>query len=252
MLFQVWTELPNCPTRDLDLLGRGTESVDRLAGIFREICEQPVDVEDGIEFSAETVRGSEIRENQEYGGVRLTFTAQLAGARIPLQMDVGFGDVITEGPIDVEFPTLLELPAPVLPGYSREPVVSEKYQALVELGIANTRMKDFFDLYVLSEGFTFRGPALAQAVRVTFGRRGSAIPEEIPTGLSEEGAQDRTKRMQWSAFLRKSRLEGATEDWGAVLARLREFLLRPFAALRSGDSFDGEWQPRGPWLPVPP
>lgn len=244
-LLQVWTELPHRPTRDLDLLGRGTESINRLESAFREICGQAAGVEDGIEFDPETVRGSEIRERQEYRGVRLTLTAHLGNARIPLQIDVGFGDVVTEGPIETEFPTLLDLPAPVLPAYSRESVVSEKYQALVDLGMANTRMKDFFDLYVLSGGFTFHGPALAEAIRATFRRRGSALPGEIPTGLSDEFA--RTKRMQWAAFLGKAKLEGAPEDLEDVVVRLREFLLPPTAALRSGDTFDRVWTPNGPW-----
>lgn len=246
-LLQVWTELPNRPTRDLDLLGRGTESINDLATAFREICEEAAGEDDGIEFDPETVRGSEIRENQAYGGVRLTLTARLDGARIPLQIDVGFGDVVTEGPNETEFPSLLGLPPPVLPAYSRESVVSEKFQALVELGIANTRMKDFFDLYVLSGASIFQGPALAEAIRATFRRRGSALPEEVPTGLSDGFAGDRTKRTQWSAFLHKSKLAGAPEDLEAVVVRLREFLLPPSAAVRTGDAFDRVWVPPGPW-----
>lgn len=250
-LLQVWTELPNRPTRDLDLLGRGADSAGGLASAFGEICEQVPDVEDGLEFDPASVRGAEIRENQEYGGVRLTLTAHLDGARIPLQIDVGFGDVVTEGPIETEFPTLLGLPAPVLPAYSRESVVSEKFQAVVELGIANTRMKDFFDLYVLSGGFTFQGPTLAEAIRATFRRRGSALPEGVPTGLSDEFAHDRARQMQWSAFLRRARLEGAPGDLQGVVSRLREFLLPPASAIRAGDAFNRVWKPRGPWSSPP-
>lgn len=174
----------------------------------------------------------------------------MRGARIPLQVDVGFGDVVTEGPVETVFPTLLDLlPGPVLPAYSRESVVSEKYQALVDLGIANTRMKDFFDLYVLSGGFTFHGPSLAEAIRATFQRRGSTLPDDVPTGLSDEFARDRAKRLQWTAFLGKAKLEGAPEDLVAVIAQLREFLLPPTAAIRSGNTFDAVWTPNGPWSP---
>lgn len=196
-LLQVWTVLPHRPTRDLDLLGHGEESSSRMENAFREICALPGE-DDGMEFDSGTVRSYEIREGQEYGGVRVTFTAHLAGARIPLQVDIGFGDVVTEGPVETVFPTLLGTPAPVLPAYSRESVVSEKYHALVDLGIVNTRMKDFFDLYVLSDGFAFQGPILAEAIRATFQRRRSALPHEVRTGLSDDFARDRTKRMQWT------------------------------------------------------
>jgi hypothetical protein len=248
MLFQAWTEVPDRPTRDLDLLGRGDDSIEHLASVFRAICAHVAD-EDGLVFDAGSVRGAEIRENQAYGGVRLTLTAHLAGARIPLQVDIGFGDVVTAGPVEIEFPTLLDLPAPVLAAYSRESVVSEKYQALVDLGIANTRLKDFFDLYVLSDRFAFDGSALAEAIRATFGRRETALPDGVPTGLSDEFARDRGKQAQWSAFVRKGRLEGAPETLEAVILGLREFLLPPTGALRAGEPFARTWVPGGPWAP---
>lgn len=247
MLFQAWTEVPNRPTRDLDLLGRGDESTEHLASVFRELCTQVVDEEDGLAFDVESVRGAEIRGHQEYGGVRLTFTARLAGARIPLQIDIGFGDVVTAGPVEIEFPTLLDLPAPVLAAYSRESVVSEKYQAVVELGIANTRLKDFFDLYVLSDRFAFDGSTLTDAIRATFGRRGTALPDGIPTGLSNDFAQDRAKQTQWSAFVRKGKLDAAPQILTPVVLRLREFLAPPTETLRAGGAFDRVWPPGGPW-----
>ncbi|HEX8212313.1 MAG TPA: nucleotidyl transferase AbiEii/AbiGii toxin family protein [Longimicrobium sp.] len=249
MLFQAWTELPNRPTRDLDLLGCGDETVEHLASVFRELCAHVVDVEDGLIFDVDSVRATEIRENREYGGVRVTFTAHLAGARIPLQVDIGFGDVVTAGPVEIEFPTLLELPAPVLAAYSRESVVSEKYQALVELGIANTRLKDFFDLYLLSDRFPFDGLTLAEAIRATFGRRGTALPGGIPTGLSDLFAQDRAKQAQWSAFVRKGKLDGTPQVLEPVILRLREFLASPTETLRVGEVFARVWAPGGPWLP---
>jgi predicted nucleotidyltransferase component of viral defense system len=249
MLFQAWTEVPNRPTRDLDLLGRGDESIEHLASVFRQLCAQVVEEEDGLVFDVESVRGAEIRGNQEYGGVRLTLTAHLAGARIPLQTDIGFGDVVTAGPVEIEFPTLLDMPAPVLAAYSRESVVSEKYQALVELGIANTRLKDFFDLYLLCDRFPFDGSALAEAIRATFGRRATALPDGTPTGLSDQFAQDRAKQAQWSAFVRKGKLDGAPQILGPVILRLREFLTPPTETLRAGEGFARVWAPGGPWSP---
>jgi hypothetical protein len=205
--------------------------------------------DDGLVFDVASVRGAEIRENQEYGGVRVTFTAHLAGARIPLQVDIGFGDVVTAGPVEIEFPTLLGLPAPVLASYSRESVVSEKYQALVELGIANTRLKDFFDLYLLSHRFPFDGSTLAEAIRATFGRRGTALPDGIPPGLSDLFAQDRAKQAQWNAFIRKGKLDGAPQLLEPVILRLREFLDPPTETLRAGEPFAPMWEPGGPWSP---
>lgn len=251
MLFQVWTELPDRPTRDLDLLGRGDESIEHLSSVFRDLCAQVVDEHDGLVFDLGSVRGVEIRGNQEYGGVRLTFTAHLAGARIPLQVDIGFGDVVTPGPVEIELRTLLDLPAPVLAAYSRESVVAEKYQALVELGIANTRLKDFFDLYLLCDRFPFGGSALAEAIRATFRRRGTALPEGIPTGLSDQFAHDRAKQAQWTAFVRKGKLDGAPHILDPVILRLREFLTPPTEALRAGEAFARAWAPGGPWSPSP-
>ncbi|HEX8674359.1 MAG TPA: nucleotidyl transferase AbiEii/AbiGii toxin family protein [Longimicrobium sp.] len=249
MLFQAWTELPNRPTRDLDLLGCGDETIEHLARVFREICAQRDDEVDGLVFDVASVRATEIRENQEYGGVRVTFTTHLAGARIPLQVDIGFGDVVTAGPVQIEFPTLLDLPAPVLAAYSRESVVSEKYQALVELGIANTRLKDFFDLYVLSDRFLFDGLILVEAIRATFVRRGTALPDGIPTGLSDLFAQDRAKQAQWTAYIRKGKLGGAPHGLEPVILRLREFLIPPTETLRCGEAFARVWAAGGPWLP---
>ena len=251
MLFQAWTEAPTRPTRDLDLLGRGDESIAHLSSVFREICAHAAVPDDGLVFDTDSVRGDEIRENQNYGGVRLALMAHLAGARIPLQIDIGFGDVVTAGPVEIEFPTLLDLPAPVLSAYSRESVVSEKFQALVDLGIANTRMKDFFDLYVLSDRFPFDGSALAEAIGATFGRRRTALPDGIPTGLSDEFAGDSAKQAQWSAFVSKGTLEGAPRVLEPVILRLRQFLLPPTRGLRDGASFAHAWPPGGPWSPPP-
>lgn len=195
------------------------------------------------------MQGAEIRENQKYGGIRLSFRADLAGARIPIQIDIGFGDAVTAGPITIEFPTLLDHPAPVLPAYSRETVIAEKYQALVMLGIVNTRMKDFFDLSVLSDEFAFDGATLAEAIRATFLRRATPLPDQIPIGLSDEFATDRVKQAQWSAFLKRGKLEGMHGDLGAIAVRLRAFLLPPTTALRAGDAFRLVWGPGGPWSP---
>ena len=246
MLFQLWAGQPHRPTRDLDLLGRGDNSVAAVVGAFREVCNQAVE-EDGLEFRAESVRGERIKEDQEYEGIRVHCEARLENARIPLQIDVGFGDAVTPPAAGVRYPTLLEFPAPTLRAYRRETVVAEKFQAMTDLGMANSRMKDFYDLWVLARGFEFDGPTLSTAIRATFRRRRTALPTAAPLALTAEFAEDAAKRKQWEAFLRKSKL-----DVGAVLAEvvavLGDFLTPPVQALAAGEPFERNWPTGGPWM----
>jgi hypothetical protein len=200
MLFSAWNEVPHRPTRDLDLLSFGTSDIPRLEGMFREIVNTEVEP-DGLEFFAESVRGGRIKEDQEYEGVRLSIQARLEHARLSLQIDIGFGDAVTPAPEEIEYPTLLaDLPAPRLRAYSRYSVVAEKFQAMVMLGIANTRMKDFFDVWTLAGSFNFDGRVLCQAMKMTFERRETEIPSTAPLALTPEFYEDRTKQSQWEHF----------------------------------------------------
>ena len=164
LLFELWTEQRYRPTRDAAFLGRGDNDPERFAHIFRELCVLEVD-EDGLRFDAETVEAERISEDADYEGVRVTLLAYLERAKIPIQIDIGFGDIVTPAPSRTDYPTLLEFPGPRLLAYPKETVVAEKLEALVKLGIANTRMKDFYDLEVLSRTFAFEGKTLAQAMR---------------------------------------------------------------------------------------
>jgi predicted nucleotidyltransferase component of viral defense system len=177
-LFTLWGGGPYRSTRDLDLLGSGDRSVQRLEGVFRDICAVQVEP-DGLRFAAETVEGDEIREDLEYGGVRVILIANLERARIQIQVDIGFGDVVTPPPEDVEFPTILDFPAPHLRAYRRETVVAEKFQAMVMLGVANSRMRDFYDVWLLSRRFEFNGMPLSQAIKGTFARRRTPYPRKL-------------------------------------------------------------------------
>ena len=159
MLFQLWSGHPHRPTRDLDLLGHGSPDPERFEGIFRDICRQNVE-DDGLEFQSDSVRAESMKEDEEYQGLRLKLVSRLGNARIPIQIDIGFGDAVTPEPDEVIYPTLLDGPAPTLKAYPRETVVAEKFQAMVMLGIANSRMKDFYDLWILMRQFEFSGPAL--------------------------------------------------------------------------------------------
>ncbi|HBQ14648.1 MAG TPA: hypothetical protein DEF51_27150 [Myxococcales bacterium] len=244
-LFSVWADTPHRPTKDLDLLGFGSPDPDRLVEVFVAVVQAPVEA-DGIVFDAASITASEIRADQEYDGIRLTMEAMLGTARIPIQVDVGFGDATAIPPAPVEVPTLLsDQPAPTLRAYSREVVVAEKFHAIVHLGLPNTRMKDYYDLVVLSRRFEFDGAPLGEAVAATFERRGTAVPKTCPEGLDDDFATDATKTKQWRAFLRRTGVEDDQELLDVVRA-LRAFLL-PVATAVVEDGPAGAWPPGGPW-----
>jgi len=240
VLFQLWTGQPHRPTRDLDLLGHGTPSTDRLRQVFQKICTATV-AEDGLAFEVDGVRAEQIKAEDEYQGIRLRLDARLGTARIPLQIDIGFGDVITPGPRAVTYPTLLDFPAPRLQAYPRETVVAEKFQAMVQLGIANSRMKDFYDVWILARQFEFDGRELAAAVQATFHRRQTALPSRTPLALTPEFSGDQNKATQWSAFLQRSRLADPELRLSEVVALLEDFLMPPSVAFPANESWDDVW-----------
>jgi hypothetical protein len=167
MLFSIWSNEPFRSTRDVDLLGQGDNDIPTMLKVFKEICRTAVE-DDGLQFLVDTIEGEQIRDDHEYQGIRLRFEARLAGARIPLQIDIGFGDAVAPPPELVDYPVMLDLPVPRLRAYPREVVVAEKFQAMVVLGIANSRMKDFFDIWMLASVFDFAGPRLSQGHRDDF------------------------------------------------------------------------------------
>jgi predicted nucleotidyltransferase component of viral defense system len=246
MLFQLWSGQPHRPTRDLDLLGHGDPDPDRFQEILRDICRQEVE-DDGLDFQADSVHAERMKEDEEYQGLRLKLTAMLASARIPIQIDIGFGDAIHPGPDDITYPTLLGLPAPTLKAYPRETVVAEKFQAMVILGIANSRMKDFYDIWTLARQFEFSGPVLCAAIRATFERRKTDLPKQPPLALTSEFTDDRQKLTQWRAFLRKGKLDAAGTELSMIAEHLRAFLMPPTEALIAGADFEMDWFPTGPW-----
>lgn len=219
LLFSLWYDQPHRPTRDADLLGFGADDIDSAVAAFREIC--AILVEDGIAFDTASVKGSVIRKEAGYGGVRIDLLAKLDGARITLQVDIGFGDAVTPAPESVRYPVLLDdLPAPQLRSYPKYTVVAEKFHAVCLLGMANTRLKDYFDLWVLLTERTLDSTELRRAVEATFARRLLPVPNAVPSGLSDTFAQDAVKRAQWAAFLKKNRLD--TLDLVEVVILLRE------------------------------
>ncbi|MGH8516480.1 MAG: nucleotidyl transferase AbiEii/AbiGii toxin family protein, partial [Panacagrimonas sp.] len=184
MLMTTWFDEPHRPTRDLDLLGYGDPAADPMLAVFRAICATPVD-DDGIQFDIAGLRVEQIREELTYGGLRLRTTASLAGARINVVIDIGFGDSVEPGLEEIDLPVLLDLPAPHLLVYPRETVIAEKFQAMVQLGRANSRMKDFYDIWLLAKSYNFEGDRLPRAIAATFARRGTPIPNAIPDALTD-------------------------------------------------------------------
>lgn len=246
LLFDLWFDMPLRPTRDIDLLGFGLAEEPHLINAFTELC--GIGVNDGIRFDAKSIRVKEIRKEANYAGIRVTLLGWVDGARCPVQVDIGYGDAVTPGPEAVEYPVILdEFPAPKLRGYPRYTVVAEKLEALIYLGIANSRMKDYFDLWVLAKHSYFEGDVLHKAIGATLSRRGTEIPKDVPFGLTETFANDAQKQMQWQGFLKRNQLEAVTLD--QVAAKLREFLMPPLRALAKGQGFDGTWNSEA-WLPT--
>jgi len=247
MLFELWGDIPHRATRDVDLLGVGVATIPHLVEVFRTICETNVEP-DGMTFLADSVEGSIIREDEEYEGVRLRLSADLAGARIAVQVDVGFGDAITPGAREETYPAMLDQPAPVLRVYPRESVVAEKLETMVSLGIANSRMKDFYDLRVIANMFEFDGPVLRDAIHTTFERRRTPIPPGPPTALTQTFFADAAKVRQWTAFTNKlgaRREEASLRD---VVVSLTEFLTPPLKAAAADVPFPQHWSPGIGWI----
>ena len=227
LLFDLWFDVRHRPTHDADFLGFGSAEIPQVEAVFRDICR--IEVDDGIVFDPDSVKAAEIRKEANYAGVRVTLLGILDKARCSVQADIGFGDAVVPGPDEVDYPIILDgMPAPHLRVYPRYTVVAEKLEALTSLGMLNSRMKDFFDLWVLARYSEFDSQILSRAIAATFERRQTAIPEGVPIGLSIEFADDSQKDKQWNAFLRKNAID--PKPLSEVIADLREFLMPVLAS----------------------
>jgi hypothetical protein len=246
LMFTVWGAPTTRSTRDIDLLGQLNNNVDTIVPVLREVCGQDVEP-DGLEFSAESLDGQIIKEDADYSGVRVTFQGFLENARVAMQIDIGFGDVVVPEAIMTNYPTILDQTSPRLRSYPRETVVAEKFEAMVKLGQLNSRLKDFFDLWLLSRQFEFDGQLLATAIQQTFQNRQTTI-NRTPVALTATFANDPTKQSQWRGFLRKSRLTDAPQDLNEVVVLIAEFIQPVATALTNGTEFTQVWHPPGPWV----
>ena len=244
-LFALWTGKPHRATRDLDLLGLGDPGVEHVRKIFSEVLAYEV-IDDGVHFDLATLTVGLIREDQEYGGVRAQVVARVTNAQVRLQVDVGFGDAITPEAMVVELPPLLDFPAPRLRAYPRETVVAEKLESMVKLGMANSRMKDFYDVAVLARSFTFDGDLLSRAIRTTFERRKTPLPTTTPVALTAAFAEDPSKATQWSGFVRKAGITGG-KTLAETIAAVRAFVEAPLLAAAGAGPVPKSWQGGKAW-----
>lgn len=244
LLFDLWFDVPHRPTHDADFLGFGSAEIPHIEEIFRDICR--IEVEDGIAFQPDTVKAAEIRKEANYAGVRVTLLGMLDSARCAVQIDIGFGDAVVPGPDEVHYPVILgEMPGPHLHVYPRYTVVAEKLEALTSLGMLNSRMKDYFDLWILAKHSDFDGQILSRAVAATFERRRTAVPTGVPIGLSDEFINDAQKGKQWQGFLRKNALDPMS--LATVVVDLRDFLMPVLVAIAAGGSHDYPWRAGAGW-----
>jgi predicted nucleotidyltransferase component of viral defense system len=245
LLFTVWQGSRFRPTRDIDLLGRLDNSQEAVAQVFRSVCSRDVP-DDGLVFDPASVATLAITEDADYQGIRVNVEGRLGTSRIRIQVDIGFSDVVVPAPVETDYPTILDYPAPRLKAYSRESVIAEKLEAMVSLGEGNSRMKDFADLWYLSRHFAFTGPPLTEAIAKTFQRRKTAIPQQ-PTAFTADFARLGTKQAQWKAFTRRSAPEGMPSEFEIVVEGISAFLGPILSHLAVGQPMPQHWEAPGPW-----
>jgi len=245
LMFSVWGGPGSRPTMDIDLLGRIDNSLEVIVAAIKDACGMDVEV-DGMSFNTKTVTAARITEDAEYEGVRVRVQGGLGNARVFLQIDIGFGDVIVPGPSKVTYPALLDFPAPELTGYTMESTIAEKFHTMVKLGVLNSRMKDFYDIWMLSRTFDFRGELLAEAVEKTFENRNTPITI-TPTVFGPSFVKDGDKEVQWQGFIRKAKLADAPDAFEDVVAAVKAFFGPLVASLAEGRTFRGIWKAPGPW-----
>jgi predicted nucleotidyltransferase component of viral defense system len=245
LMLTVWKAPVTRPTRGMDFLGRIDNDLGVVAGAVRDVCSTEVEP-DGLEFNPETIEAERIAEDADYEGVRVRFQGSLGSARVTMQFDVGFGDKVIPRARRIQYPTIIEMPPPVLTGYSMESTIAEKFEAMVKLGPLNSRMKDFFDIWLLSRLYEFTGETLISAISSTFRTRSTDI-SHYSSLFSAGFAADESRATQWEAFLRRTAVESAPLQFSAVVGQISIFLGPPAEAVAAGAAFGRSWKPGGPW-----
>ncbi len=245
LMFAAWHAPASRPTMDIDLLGKIDNSLEVITAAIKEACLLEVEP-DGISFNAETVEAVRITEDADYEGVRVRVQGGLGNARFSIQIDIGFGDVVVPNPSTVSYPAILDFPAPELKGYTMESTIAEKFQAMVKLGVLNSRMKDFYDIWILSRTSDFKGNLLAEAVAKTFEKR--KTPVTLDTALFNPSfGKDGNKNVQCRGFIRKTKLINAPEPFEEVMTAVKLFLEPLASSIAERRAFNSNWIAPGPW-----
>jgi hypothetical protein len=231
---------------DIDLLGKIENNLELIVAVVKDACDTEVE-DDGLLFHKDTVTATRITEDADYKGVRILLRGNLGSIRLFLQIDVGFGDVVIPGPGKVKYPVLLDFPPPELHGYTMESTIAEKFQAMVKLGLLNSRMKDFYDIWFLSRMFNFTGETLIEAIEKTFEKRKTPLINE-PTVFNLTFMKDDTKQAQWKGFIEKTKLTDAPLSFEDIAAGIKDFLQPIVDSIINNRTFQSFWTAPGPWL----
>ena len=245
LMLPVWSGSPSRPTMDIDCLGRMDNDIDLISSAVKEIC-KVASIPDGMTFDAESVSAIRIAEDTGFTGARIKLRGNLGNARISIQIDIGFGDVIVPGPIRFEYPGILDFPGAKLKGYTKESTIAEKFHAMVRLGALNSRVKDFYDIRVLSDNFDFKGDTLADAVRKTFSHRNTPVTSN-PTVFESSFGEDGGRNAQWRGFISRNRLKDMPAEFGDITTSIRNFLGPVTSAVADENAFRKIWKAPGPW-----
>lgn len=246
LMFTVWDVPQRRTTVDIDFLARFDNQIEKIEQVIKDICAVKAPA-DGLIFDTKTVKGQRIKEDADYEGVRVNFLGFLEKSKIPMQIDIGFGDVIIPKPSEVDYPTLLDFPAPHLKGYTFESVVAEKFEAMIKLGTLNSRMKDFYDVWLMTRRFNFEGKNLVAAIKATFANRETPLPSGKPLFAAGIYADESVQATMWKAFLKKNPIKAAPDSFKAVVSAVEEFLSKPVATITSGQELSSSWNAPGPW-----
>lgn len=243
LMLRAWQSPGVRPTMDIDFLGRTSNEEAAIAAQIRDILAVAIEP-DGLVFDPASIQTERITEDADYEGIRVRFRGALDTARVHMQIDIGFGDIVYPGAEESDFPTLLDDPAPRLLCYSRESAIAEKFETMVKLGELNSRMKDFYDIWLLSRQFDFVRENLVEAIRLTFDQRGTPLPDDIVAYTKGFGE---TKQTQWAAFHRRLRQDHVPISFSEVVISVSDFIGPLAAALSSGKAAPDRWTAPGPW-----
>lgn len=246
LLFTVWQIHQRRTTLDIDFLARSDNKIETIETIVRNICDHSVEP-DGVFFESKTVEGSKIKEDAEYEGVRVKFIGLLGSSRISMQIDVGFGDVIYPKANAIDYPVILDFPKPHLKGYSSESVISEKFEAMIKLGPLNSRMKDFYDIWLMIRQFDFSGANITGAISETFKHRKTDLPVGNRLFAREIYDVKSDRQILWETFLRKRGITNAPDKLALTVKEIEDFLIGPVEALNKRCEFNKNWKASGSW-----